>query len=208
MDEATKAELIEKYRHINVEWEDWYEFVCDDFKIGMRDKGVDIDQIYFTGFWSQGDGACFEATISNNDWHPLMCELGYDPDGADRVMCEYLFENGYLNVYHSGHYNHHKSVSYRDDIPDPENFGEEAFIDLYAPPNCEDSDLKATAWFQILCGSFRMPEFVDQVTDYLEDKMKELYDRLYKEYEHLTSDEAVWDAIVANEIHLTEEKAA
>jgi len=34
--------------------------------------------------------------------------------------------------------------------------------------------------------------------------MQDLYDRLATEYDYLTSDEAVWDTIVANDMHLEE----
>jgi hypothetical protein len=36
----------------------------------------------------------------------------------------------------------------------------------------------------------------------IKDYMHELYSRLRKEYEYLTSEEVVWESIVANELHL------
>jgi hypothetical protein len=36
----------------------------------------------------------------------------------------------------------------------------------------------------------------------LKGYMQELYSRLRKEYEYLTSKEAIWETIVANELHL------
>lgn len=39
---------------------DWWEFVCADAKNVAELFGLDIEHIYFSGFASQGDGACFE----------------------------------------------------------------------------------------------------------------------------------------------------
>jgi hypothetical protein len=38
--------------------------------------------------------------------------------------------------------------------------------------------------------------------DIVKGYMQELYSRLQKEYEYLTSEEVVWESIVANELHL------
>jgi hypothetical protein len=38
------------------------EFVIDDAKDCLAHAGFAIDKVYYSGFWSQGDGACFEGT--------------------------------------------------------------------------------------------------------------------------------------------------
>jgi hypothetical protein len=57
--------LIDKYRHINVEHVEWWDSEYDCFKQDMAEVGIEVDNIYFSGFWSQGDGACFEGKIDN-----------------------------------------------------------------------------------------------------------------------------------------------
>jgi len=37
----------------------WAEYTIDDMKGAAEILGIDIDNIYFSGFCSQGDGACF-----------------------------------------------------------------------------------------------------------------------------------------------------
>ncbi len=37
----------------------WYDEYITDFKATMFMVGVDVDDVQFTGFWSQGDGASF-----------------------------------------------------------------------------------------------------------------------------------------------------
>ena len=51
-------ELIDKHWDINVSY-DWWDFTYEQFKIDMLAKGITVDEMYFTGFYSQGDGASF-----------------------------------------------------------------------------------------------------------------------------------------------------
>src|SRR5690554_5914067 len=42
----------------------WWDFVYEDVKTVASLFGLEIDEIYFSGFSSQGDGACFEGYYS------------------------------------------------------------------------------------------------------------------------------------------------
>lgn len=59
-----QKKVIEKNRHINVEHE-WYDFIFDNFIIEAKKYGfiVTSKDIHFSGFYSQGDGACFDGEI-------------------------------------------------------------------------------------------------------------------------------------------------
>jgi len=94
--------LIEKHRQINVECMDWWECVYENFKERMAKVGIEVDKIYFSGFWSQGDGACFEGTINPlrffrkhfpTEYPTIRLVLRHG--GTARVSCK-----------HSGHYYH------------------------------------------------------------------------------------------------------
>ena len=56
---SQRTSLLEKYRYINVEFDKWWDCVESDFKEDMLLVGIDVDRIFFSGFSSQGDGACF-----------------------------------------------------------------------------------------------------------------------------------------------------
>ena len=43
---------------------EWYDFVFEDAKKCASILGIEIDNIYFSGFYSQGDGACFDGRFS------------------------------------------------------------------------------------------------------------------------------------------------
>lgn len=70
------SELSEKSQECAREWyrkaladddDFWSGFCIDDCKEQLKPLGFDIDKIYFSGFWSQGDGACFEGTWRASD---------------------------------------------------------------------------------------------------------------------------------------------
>lgn len=44
-------------------FDSWYEFTYDDAQNIATLMGWNIERIYFSGFWSQGDGACFIGTL-------------------------------------------------------------------------------------------------------------------------------------------------
>lgn len=184
--ELVDESLLEKYRECNVEYEDWYEYVYQDFTEDMEAIGVRVDNIYFSGFWSQGDGACFEGKVENDETF-LKNFQGYP-------MLNNLVRNGGaidLSVSHSGHYYHSNSISwsyevetFKQVVPAPTEFHEKV-ISLMD----EELDIEAS-------------KFEDEAVEFLKDKMGKLYNKLSDEYDHLTSDEVVAETIVANDWHI------
>lgn len=58
-----QAEVIEKFRY---SWNDFDpDFIIEDFCNDMEEKGVDVlpKNVYFSGFYSQGDGSCFSGKV-------------------------------------------------------------------------------------------------------------------------------------------------
>lgn len=62
--EDIKQKVIEKYRDINVEYQEWYDGVFEDWYLKLKKLGYEDTKIYFSGFGSQGDGACFIAKVN------------------------------------------------------------------------------------------------------------------------------------------------
>jgi len=61
LSDDAKEKAIQRYREGNLDYE-WYDGVFEDAKEIGKLIGIDIDRIYFSGFCSQGDGACFEGS--------------------------------------------------------------------------------------------------------------------------------------------------
>ena len=107
---------------------DWYATIFDDFEqiceiLGVRLKARAVrlmgggtrqqPRIYFTGFWSQGDGACFEAFYSyrknaSRDIRghaPKDDRLHAIADGLQTVQRRNFYQL-HADVSHRGHYYH------------------------------------------------------------------------------------------------------
>lgn len=64
LDEKAKAIAIEADRYINVDY-NWWDFIYDDFIAICGTIGITVERtdIFFRGFYSQGDGSGFTADI-------------------------------------------------------------------------------------------------------------------------------------------------
>lgn len=61
--EKAQEKVLEKFRYINVE-DDWYQPIYDQFREEVQEGyGISVDEMNFSGFYSQGDGASFEGGI-------------------------------------------------------------------------------------------------------------------------------------------------
>jgi hypothetical protein len=197
IDDERKAALIEKYRDINVDkW--WEKDACESFQERMmQEAGIRVDTVYFNGFCSQGDGACFEGAVE--DWGKFLSKtLPACPD----VVVKHASKFFSFSCKRTGRYYHSNSTTFDAELPLP--FGEEVewMIETYSPHNDE---LRSLAWYNILSG-YSADDLEEDFKSFFRECMDDLYGELEQEYDYLTSDEVVWESVIANELH--EENAA
>ncbi|MGG7539679.1 antitoxin of toxin-antitoxin stability system [Rhizobium sp. Nf11,1] len=168
---------------------DWFDFVYEDFEriceiLGLRLKtrtvrlqggGSRQDPcIWFSGFWSQGDGACFEAYYSHGKQAPRRIRKYAPRDAELHRIADMLQAIQKRNFYqlradatHRGHYYHAycMAISVERDSPSYQAM----------TINAEEA-----------------------VIESLRDLARWLYRQLEREYQYLTSDQAVDAAISAN----------
>ena len=195
LDDRAKERAREWYsRHVfedSCDWEFVYEDaaeVADILGIDLRQRRVQLmggghryePSIYFSGFWSQGDGACFEgtyryakgATKKIREYAPQDKELHRIADELQAVQRKHFYHL-IASMNHTGHYRHSGCMSVEVEHT------EDAYRDI---GDAED-DIRQL-----------MRDFADWI-----------YDRLESEYDYQTSDEAVEEAIRANEYEFDEE---
>ena len=176
----TKDELIEEYRDINVDNDWWWEWVYADFKSEMGNVGVEIDDISFRGFWSQGDHATFSCSMSS---------------GVARFMEAHglhLHYNAIFKLAEQGGVSISKALRKYSEV-------EVESWEHYDA--CEDEDMNAFYQKQYEEEVEAMyTEFDKDVIKILEGYENDLYRQLEREYESLTSDELVWETIQGNEL--------
>ena len=191
LSDERKQALIEEHRDINTSYE-WWDCVYDDFKEDMEKAGIEVDNMNFSGFWSQGDGASFTGYMRSKpffehhklaDSYPWIAKL--ISHGGDFT----------LRIERTSHrYVHENTVSV-----------ELTFTDTFTHVLPRDDLRSAIAeqWDNLLEAEYNT--ICDAATDIIRGYCRDLYRRLEETYEYLTSDEAVWDAIVANDLDEVEE---
>jgi hypothetical protein len=186
-----RERLLEKYRYINVEHDHWWGSVYEQFREDMKAVGINVTRMYFSGFWSQGDGACFEGLFDS-----ALTYLDHHHKDQYPMIRKLLEHEGevYANCRHSGRYYHQNCTEFWVDsdtltgmLPQPTEFHETIAEQWQSQLEDEVSDLEN--------------DVIEQWRTYMGD----LYRKLEEEYDYLTSDEAVWDTIEANELDADEE---
>lgn len=158
--------------------------------------------IYWSGFWSQGDGACFVGTWSARDclagagkvaegWgcqtdksgtHSPRCPTCELRSIAKALLVEAsAFPEASFRVEHSGHYSHEYCTYFSFSFPD-DNEGEDW------PEDKRDE-------YQAAC---------DQLQDLSRSFMRWIYWQLESAYEYQLSEENARESILANEYEFTE----
>ena len=76
----TKQQLIDQYRFVNIEFDDWHQPTTDSYAHILQREGWEVGQhnIYFSGFGSQGDGACFTGSYIGNVITPKWVKLAIE----------------------------------------------------------------------------------------------------------------------------------
>lgn len=178
--EQHRGQLLEKHRDCEVQWE-WWGCVEEMLREDMEAIGVYVEAMYFSGFWSQGDGACFNGYVG--DWTKFLTAVG-KPELAEVVMA-----HGVSFKWQSrGRYCHENTVDFEIDG---------LWIDN--PYDEDEEEVRHEIWNAIHKEGGPIYVVSDDLIEFLKDKMRDLYKQLEKEHEHLTSDEVVTEYILEYE---------
>lgn len=184
LSEAAQKKALEACRYFNTDFE-WYDYTIADLTNILEILGFSEVKISFSGFWSQGDGASFTGNYTYNpEWEKAL--LAYAPNDTKWKEFGMALEclatklskqvKGSLQaeIHRDSHMYSHENTV---------SYNVYSSEDMYAsiPDGIE--------------GSFK---------DTCKNMMRYIYSTLEKEYEYLTSDEAVKEMILANEYEFTE----
>ena len=157
----------------------WYESVFEDAKTIAKLMGITIDDINFSGFSSQGDGACFIGSYryakggakAVKDHAPQDARLHRIATALQDTQRRFGYKITASIVRGRGNHSHSRSVDIEVDGPDTEGHGRNAAL----------------------------LEAFDAVTELLRDFMDWIYRQLEAEYEYRTSEGACIEMAEANE---------
>lgn len=194
LSEAAKEKARSWYRELSPH-NDWWDAVYEDFERVCEILGIHLKTtpvrlmgggtrakpcIWFSGFWSQGDGASFEgylshakgATWSIRDYAPQDTTLHGIADRLQAIQRRNFYQLA-AEVSHRGRYCHEYTMSIDVTRESPKG----------QPPTDDAEEI---------------------VIEALRDLARWLYRQLEAEYDHLTSDEAIEEGIIVNEYTFTE----
>jgi len=178
LSEFYKEKARDAYRDANL-YHGWHDFILEDAKKIASMLGIFIDDINFSGFYSQGDGASFSGSYRYEkgglkkikEHAPLDKELHKIALTLQKLQRVNFFQLR-ADITKSGRYSHSGTMTasvWRSDYKDFDDDTE-----------CELLSL--------------MQSFADWI-----------YSRLMTEYDWLTSDEVIDELIIANEFHFYED---
>lgn len=174
---------------------DWHGFIFEDFVRICTILGITLKTrtvrlmgggtraepcIWFRGFWSQGDGACFEGAYSRAKGAAAAIRTYAPKDGKLHHIADTLQKIQRRNFYqlradirHRGHYYHEycMAIAVERDSPVGQDMSSDA---------------------------------EDIVTEALRDLARWLYAQLEREYEYQTSDAVIDEMITTNAYRFTE----
>lgn len=189
LSESAKEEAKQWYRENCLDY-NWWNYVYEDFIQVANILGIEIKTrsyettnnktyqnpcIYFSGFWNQGDGACYEGYYKYNPGSVAAIKAYAPKDETLHKIAKNLYEfqkqhfyNIQANISHSGHYYN------------------EYCMDITVEP------------IEEYC-NFINEKAEKDIIDNFRQLAKWLYKQLKKEYDWLTSDEAVNNTLNSND---------
>ena len=177
-DESLMEKIMLKNWDYEVKDSRWYTNVYEQFETDLEGTGFEADDIYFSGFSSQGDGAMFVGsfTLDYNPDPALIAAYIKDKRIAALIKAERVSVS--CDFKHYGHYYHHKSYT---------NF---FTVETYGNHRCDDN----------IVNYLESGEVEKSICDAYESLCKDLYRQLNDEYDYLTSEKYLMETFKENNI--------
>ena len=174
LDEEQREKAIEKYRYWNTEYSNWWDDTYETYTKALTALGFELGGIYFTGFGSQGDGACFTGSWRYNPkWRADLDKLEYgDWMRKDLVGFGLALQESKrieVTISQSGRYYHEYTMQF-----------ESEYNWKYMP---DDSDDWEDDWPD--------SDETDGLYETFRNIARHIYRALRDEYDYLTSDETI-----------------
>lgn len=170
-----KEKALEWGRTLNVDFEGWDEGLISEFKEEREKEGWSNVEVYYSGFWSQGDGASFTAKPLNLEtW--LRKHMS-KPEIPKKILEKW--KDGEFSIWiekNTHNYSHSNTMSFHDDF--------------YS----DNEELTR-----------KMNQVIEFIKAKSKSQADELYRHLEEAYDSYTSDESVAETIRANEYEFTED---
>lgn len=179
LNEQERARALDKYRYWNVECDEWYEYTLAQWKEILEIIGISDADIRFRGFCSQGDGASFTGYY------------GYNKGALSKLRKEYP---NWSEL--------HEVVRAIQDIQ--KRFFYTLTCELYRFGHHYSHENTVGVTGAEWCKGWLPDSVEDELLEPMRDLMRMIYSQLEQEYDYLTSDDAVYESLLINEVEFNE----
>ena len=197
-----KPEATEKVKEwwSNVSWDDnyWAESVTDFAKEEGYELGFVIDAIYWSGFWSQGDVACWTGYVDICQWLKAHCKDSIGLSAWVELIREGVIDK-HISVGHVGRYYHENSMYFgyvednTDAFEDTEVMTTESIFKGMTIASVFDLILASD------CAYKTTEEIREAVIATAQYYAKDVYIKLEKEYDYVMSEANLIEVCECNE---------
>lgn len=177
LNDEQKVRAIETHRDINVDYQEWNDSVQEEHHNKLKSVGFDGVESQYSGFWTQGSGASFTAdSLDIEKFLRATKRWSYY-----RVLHEFIRINElWVKVVRTSH--------------------------RYCHENTTEAELRGSAFIDLTPRQEQLhDELEKEIDDYITNAGIEYYKALENEYNYLTSDEQVSEAIIGNELDFEED---
>lgn len=181
-------------------YDEWWYSIYETAREDGEKMGFNIEDINFSGFWSQGDGACWNGTIRLDTFMDKCVDLTEPRWHILRAIFEEGFMDTIVQVETRGRYCHSVTMS----------------IGTWYSLNCMDEDTEleegvyagasVVEMYNEIGGDDLMNELVETAEKAARDFADQIYKNLEDEYEYLTSYEVFIEECEANDVEFEAEE--
>ncbi len=185
-------------------YDDWYDYIYENAKCDGVALGFEIDDINFSGFWSQGDGAMWIGGVNL----PKFIECHLD-ESIGRECWLWLIEDGWVydrvSIHRTSHHYAHSNTMGISSI-EPAAYDEEDKLNV----DCILKGAPVETLYNLIVADTACPikdisDLEELVLDAARAYANTIYDRLRDGYEHECSEEQISECYDANNILFNEE---
>lgn len=183
LDQKTQERLLQQ--EVDNLWDDWWDCLEEMYIEDGKERGFDIEEMFWSGFWSQGDGASWVGTVDLRRF--LAFHLApTNPQYTQYVVLQELVAGSWIDQYAKitaqGRYSHEYTMQCGD-------------IEADVTRGTLHEGLLAGADTEVLYagidGDSLLADLETWILEQAQDYARKYYAALEKEYEYLTGEECL-----------------
>lgn len=181
-------------------WDSTYEYMKEE---GKHKHGFRVDDIRFSGFWSQGDGASWCGAVNVRDWINSK-PTEYQTQATTQIILA-LIEEGWVDEQVLVSFgNHHYCHEYTMDITEvaitePDNYDDKIETGMFK--GAQVGELIKI----ISCEGGALEDMTKEIKEDVIAFARTIYRELEDDYEGQTTEEAIGEVYACNDVWFTEE---